>query len=159
MKKIVSVFMAALLLFATFGMIAAAADTTGYTHVYTVRVAPSSEGKIRVVGIKNELNEVPEGSAFDFTIEYLGSMRPDPSVLVKCYPASYPADLVATDKDVASITLVPDANGVYSIPNVREDYYVGVYNTASKGQIANIKTMLFNFFQAFLEFFRKIFNR
>lgn len=159
MKKTVSVFLAALLLFATFGMIAAAADNTGFLPVYTVRVAPSSEGIIRIVGVNSDNNTVPEGSAFDFTIEYQGRYRPDPSVMVKCYPASYPAELVGTDKDVASITLMPDSNGIYTIPNVREDYYVSVQNVASAGQLASIKTMLFNFFQAFLDFFRKLFNR
>ncbi len=157
MKKIVSVCLAALMIFSLFGMIAAAADD-GFTPAYTVRVAPSSQGMILVKGIENETNTVPQGGTFYFTIEYQGSYRPDPSVLVKCYPASYPGELVGTAKDVESITLTPDEYGVYTIKNLNEDYYVGVYN-ATTSQFTSIKTMLMGFFQAILNFFKQIFNR
>ena len=160
MKKFLSVFLAALLLFLTCGMIAAAADNDGFTPVYTVRVAPDSVGKIKVIGYNETgANTVVQGHAFYFTIEYQTGYSPDPTVLVKCYPASYPTELVGTPEDVESITLTPDANGIYTIPNVQEDYYVGVYNVARSSQISSIKTMLVRFWEAFLALFRKLFKK
>lgn len=159
MKKVLSVVLAALLLFGTMSVIALAADEGGYTPVYTVRVDPSSEGKIRIVGLENPNNTVPKGKPFYFTIEYLRDYRPDSTVVVKYYPASYPADLIVTPEDSTEITAItPDANGVYMIPNVTEDCYVGVFNVTTS-QFSSIKEMLLSFFNAIIAFFQRIFKK
>ena len=158
MKKLISVVLAAVLMLTCLSAIAFAAEGDGFTHVYTVRVAPASEGAVRVVGVESADNTVVEGRTFYFTIEYERGYAPDVTVQVKCYPASYPGELVGTDKDVASTLLTPDAYGVYSIPNVREDYYVGVYNV-TETQFASLKTMLINLFETIINFFKRMFNR
>ena len=159
MKKVLSVVLAALLLFGTMSVIAFAADGGGYTPVYTVRVDSASEGKIRIIGLEDPNNTVPKGKPFYFTIEYLGDYRPDSTVAVKYYPASYLPDLVVTPEDTTEITTItPDANGVYMIPNVTEDCYVGVFNVTTS-QFSSIKEMLLGFFNAIIAFFQRIFKR
>ena len=158
MKKLISVVLAAILLLASVSVIAFAADGDGFLPVYTVRVAPGSEGKIRVVGIENPNNTVVEGKTFYFTIEYEKGYSPDATVQVKYYPASYPGELVGTEKDVSATVITPDSYGVYSIPNVTEDYYVGVYN-ATETQFSSLKTMLINLFEAVMNLFKRLFKR
>lgn len=160
MKKTVSVFLAVLLVFSALAVIAFAADdNSGFTPVYTVRTDSSSKGKVKIVSVETpDSNTVAEGRTFYFTLEYQKGYTPDASVVVKAYPASFPAELVGTDKDVSSVTLTPDQYGVYSIANVREDYYVSVHNVSEAG-MASIKQMLFDLFQAILNFFKNIFKK
>ena len=159
MKKVISVFLAVLELLRAFGMTAVAVGESGYIPVHTVHVNSDSEGKIAIIGIEDPNNTVPHGRPFYFTIQYLGGYRPDETTVIKCYPASYMPDLVVTEEDTTEIiTLTPDGNGVYTIPSVTEDYYVGAYNLTTN-QFAGIKDMLVQFFNAFIAFFKRIFNR
>ena len=160
MKKIISVFLAALLLFCSVGVITVcAADDEGFTLSHTVRVASSCEGQIEIVGVEYPDNKVPHGHNFYFTIRYINGYQPDGTVVVKCYPASYMPDLVVTPEDNTYITtLDPDQYGVYTIQNVTEDYYVVIYNMQTE-QFASLKTMLLDFFNAILNLLRRIFKR
>ena len=158
MKKILSVFLAVLVLMSAFGMIAAAVGESGYIPVYTVSVNGDSAGKIDIIGLEDPNNTVVHGRPFYFTVEYLGGYRPDSTTVIKCYPASYMPDLVVTPEDSTEITtLTPDANGIYTIPSVTEDYYVGVYNV-STSQFASIKDMLVSFYNAFIALIKRLFN-
>ena len=157
MKKLISVFLAALMLSA-FSVIALADEGEGFVPVYTVRVAENTKGKVDIVNIEDpNSNTVNKGRSFFFTLKYLKGYTPDGTVIVKAYPASYPAELVGTDKDVASVTLTPDENGVYCIPNVQEDYYVEVMNV-TETQFSSLKDMLISFYNAILNLFKKLFN-
>ncbi len=154
-KKIVSVLLCVLLLGASVSMIAFAEDA--YTQAYTVRVADDCKKMIEIEPM-GDSNSVPKGDSFRFGIRYLGSYRPDESTVIKAYPASYPFDLYYQDDDTtASYTLVPDEYGIYTIENVQEDWYVAVYSL-SEGQISNVKGLLFNFLNAFLQLLRRIFG-
>ncbi len=159
MKKVISVFLAALLLFGSVGMITAlAADDQGFKPSHTVRVAPSCEGQIEIAGLEDPDNKVPDGQNFYFTIKYINNYKPDATVVVKCYPASYLPDLVVTPEDNTYITtLDPDEYGIYTIKNVTEDYYVAIYNMQTE-QFSSLKTMLLEFFNAILNFFKRIFK-
>ena len=158
MKKIISVFLAALMLLGAFSVIALADEGEGFVPVYTVRVAANTQGKVDIVNVEDPTkNTVNAGRPFFFTLQYKKGYSPDGTVIVKAYPASYPAELVGTDKDVASITLTPDEQGVYCIPEVNEDYYVEVLNV-TETQFSSLKDMLINFFNAILNLFKKLFN-
>ena len=158
-KKVISVLLAAMLLLGAFSVIALADEGEGFVPVYTVRVAPGTQGKVNIVNVEDPTtNTVNKGRPFFFTLKYLKGYSPDGTVIVKAYPASFPAELVGTDKDVASVTLTPDEHGVYCIPNVTEDYYVEVLNV-TETQFSSLKDMLLSFFQAFLNLFKKLFNR
>ncbi len=159
MKKIISVFLAALMLLGAFSVIALADEGEGFIPVYTVRVAAYCADKVNIVNVEDpNTNTVNAGRPFYFTVEYKKGYAPDSSVVVKVFPASYPPELVGTDKDVASITLTPDEHGVYCIPQVNEDYYVAV-NNVTETQFSSLKEMLLNFFKAIMDLFRKLFNR
>lgn len=159
MKKSLSVILAVLLLLTSFGALALAAGSDeGFNAIYTVRAAPDNAKDIKVVGV-NGRNEVVEGDTFYFTIDYLGKNRPDQTTVIKAYPASFPADLVATYEDSTDIIiLTPDPDtGIYSIPNVTEDWYVAAYSL-QENNFAGLKDMLFNLFSAFLRFFANLKN-
>ena len=159
MKKVISVFLAALMLLGAFSVIALADEGEGFIPVYTVRVAPHSADMVNIVNVEDpNSNTVNAGRPFYFTVEYKKGYAPDASVVVKAYPASYPAELVGTDKDVSSVTLTPDEHGVYCIPQVNEDYYVEVLNV-TEAQFSSLKDMLLNFFNAIINLFKKLFNR
>ncbi len=159
MKKIISVFLAALLLLSSVGIVTVcAADDQGFKPSHTVRVASSCEGQIEIVGVEYPDNKVPDGHNFYFTIRYINGYMPDATVVVKCYPASYMPDLVVTPEDNTYITtLDPDQYGVYTIQNVTEDYYVVIFNMQTE-QFASLKTMLLDFFNAIMNFFKRIFK-
>gem|GEM_PF-1374333 len=158
MKKTLSVVLALLVLISGFTFIAFAEDDEGFKAIYTVRVADSSADMINVVGVYGK-NEVVQGDTFYFTIDYLRNYRPDETTVIKAYPASYPADFVVTYEDSTEIiTLTPDpATGLYSIPNVQEDWYVAAFSLQESG-FASLKDMLFRLFNAIIEFFRNLFN-
>ena len=158
MKKVLSVFLAALLVFASMAVIAFAddAENGAFVPVYTVRTDGSCTGKVRIVNVEDpNSNTVNEGRPFFFTLAYEKGYTPDGTVIVKAYPASFPAELVGTDKDVSSVTLTPDEHGVYCIQNVREDYYVSVHNVSETG-MASIKDMLIDFFNAIINLFKNL---
>jgi hypothetical protein len=158
MKKLISVFLAALMLLGTFSVIALADEGEGFVPVYTVRVAANTEGKVDIVNVEDPTtNTVNAGRPFFFTLKYRKGYTPDGTVVVKVYPASYPAELVCTDKDVTSETLTPDENGVYCISQVNEDYYVEVLNV-TETQFSSLKDMLISFYNAILNLFKKLFN-
>lgn len=157
MKKALSVLLAVLLLLSSVGMIAfASEEDDGFKAIYTVRAAEGSADKIKIVGVYGK-NEVVEGETFYFTIDYLKNYRPDETTLIKAYPASYPADLVASYEDSTDIiTLTPNpSTGIYSIPNVQEDWCVAVYSL-EKQNLSSLKDMLLNFIRAILEFFANL---
>jgi hypothetical protein len=159
MKKVISVFLAALMLLGAFSVIALADEGEGFIPVYTVRVAPHSADMVNIVNVEDpNSNTVNAGRPFYFTVEYKKGYAPDSTVVVKAYPASYPAELVGTDKDVSSVTLTPDEHGVYCISQVNEDYYVEVLNV-TETQFSSLKEMLLNFFNAIINLFKKLFNR
>ena len=160
MKKIISVLLAAVMLFGMCAVIALADEGEGYVPVYTVRVDSATEGKVAIVNVEDpNSNTVNKGRSFFFTLQYQKGYSPDGTVVVKAYPASYLPDLVVTYEDSTEmITLEPDANGVYCIPNVQEDYYVRVFNV-TETQFSSLKDMLINFFNAIITFFKNIFHR
>ena len=158
MKKIISVLLAAIVLLGAFSVIALADEGEGFVPVYTVRVAPNTQGKVAVVNVEDPTkNPVNAGRPFFFTLEYKKGYTPDGTVIVKAYPASYPAELVGTDKDVVSETLTPDEHGVYCISCVNEDYYVEVLNV-TETQFSSLKDMLISFYNALLNLFKRLFN-
>jgi hypothetical protein len=164
MKKTLSVFLAVLMLLLTASAAAFAAEGDGFIQMHTVRVAPASEGKIEIVNVEANgdepaSNTVKHGGTFCFTVKYVGGYAPDDTTLIKCYPSSYPGDLVVTPEDSTEITtLTPDEYGVYTITNITEDYYVAAIN-AMPQQFSSLKQMLIDFFNAIRAFFARIFNR
>ena len=162
MKKTLSVFLAVLMLLLTASAAAFAAEGDGFIQMHNVRVAPASEGKIEIVkanGDEPASNTVKHGGTFCFTVKYVGGYAPDDTTLIKCYPSSYPGDLVVTPEDSTEITtLTPDEYGVYTITNITEDYYVAAIN-AMPQQFSSLKQMLIDFFNAIRAFFARIFNR
>lgn len=159
MKKIISVFLAAIMLLGAFSILALADEGEGFVPVCTVRVAANTQGKVSIVNLEDPTtNTVNKGRPFYFTLQYNKGYAPDETVIVKAYPASFPAELVGTDKDVASVTLVPDDQGVYCIPEVNEDYYVEVMNV-TETQFSSLKDMLLNMFRAIMELFQKLFKK
>lgn len=158
MKKLLSVLLAALLLMTTVSVIAFAEDNSGYTQVYTVRVQEKYQKMIALEPADGDENTVAKGGDFRFGVKYLGNYRPDSSTVIKAYPASFPYDLYYQDNDTTDIvTLTPDEYGIYTIPDVQEDWYVVVFSL-QEGQISSLKDMLFKFLQTFLNFFKKLFN-
>lgn len=158
MKKTLSVLLAVLLFAMSFDFIVSAEDDGGYRPIYTVRVAPDCAKIISVVGVTGK-NEVVAGDTFYFTIDYLGDNRPDKTSVIKAYPASFPADFVVTYEDSTDIiTLTPDpATGIYSIPNVQEDWYVVAYSV-QEGGFADLKDFLYNLVQAIIQLFANLKN-
>ncbi|MCH5197737.1 MAG: hypothetical protein J1E34_02415 [Oscillospiraceae bacterium] len=160
MKKIISVLLAALLLFSGISVIAIAADSddSGFKAVYTVRAADNSADKIRIVGVYGR-NEVTAGETFYFTIDYLGRYRPDQTTVIKAFPASFPADLVGSYEDSTEIIIItPDpSTGIYAIPNVQEDWCIAAYSL-QEDNFSSLKDMLMNLISAIVEFFANLKN-
>ena len=161
MKKLLSVFLAALLLIGSMSVIAYAEDDEeiGYSASYTVSIASWNDGQVLVVPAEGYGYEVERGQPYKFTLEPYNGYAFDQTTVVRVLPAkTYAPDLVLTNLDAGyGETLTPDADGVYTIDAVNEDLVVAVYNI-TKGSLPGVRNFLFDMFQFFLRLFQWFFG-
>ncbi len=167
MKKIISVFLASLMLLSVFGCLGFAAD--GYKNTYSVNLEEETANRMIIVPVKYpvEKNEdgtfvtedsyyVAEGDNFYFVVVPNGSYAFDQTTMLKAYPESIYVD-VLQGRDAPGTVLSPDADGVYCLTNVTSDTVVTVYNLQDES-LASVKDFLMNFANFFLNLFNWFFG-
>ena len=159
MKKLLSVFLAALMLCGVFSAAVFAEDEIGYTPAYTVAVSGWNTGEFEIVPVEGYQDVVEAGADFKFTITTLNGFEFDQTTVVKVLPAkTYAPDLVLTNLDVGyGENLTPDENGVYTIDHVNEDLIIAAYNLES-GSLPKVKNFVLDLLQFFLRLFQWFFG-
>lgn len=159
MKKVLSVFLACLMLVSVFGCIALADDA--YKKTFAISLDEETSVRMTVIPVKYpvEKNEdgtfvtedsyyAAEGSNFYFVVVTNGSYAFDQTTVLKAYPESIYVDIIK-GREEPGIALVPDADGVYCLENVTEDMIITAYNLQDKS-VAGIKDFLLNFGNFFI---------
>lgn len=179
MKKILSCLLAVIMAFSCLGIAVYAADTVNdnYTKSYFVDVAPNFRSMIRIrkydpeQGVPDKSDPdyvdpgyvvyyVKPGEKFQFTLEVGGGYRMDQSTVVKYANTHKQADMITHMDDQNGnydngTIIYPDANGVYTIPEVNEDIYVytGLLNKRNISDVKDFLMNLFGFFRDLLLWF------
>ena len=159
MKKLLSVFLAALMLCGVFSVAVWAEDDASYTPVYSVSVSGWNAGQIEITPAEGYGEYVEAGKDFKFTVTTVNGYAFDQTTVIKVLPArTYGPDFVLTNLDVGyDEVLTPDENGVYTVDRVAEDLIVVAYNL-EHGSLPGVKDMVLNLLKFFLRLFQWFFG-
>ena len=159
MKKILSVFLAALMIFGVFSAVAFAEDDIGYTAVYSVEVSDWNAGQIVITPVEGYDYYVEAGQEFKFTVTTINSYAFDQSTVIKVLPAdTYAPDLIFDNLDVGyGEILTPDEDGVYTIDHVDENLIVAAFNL-QQGSLPWVKDFVLDLLHFLLRVFQWFFG-
>lgn len=149
-RKILSIFLASLLVFSFAAFTAGAEDAPAVCTVVPV------DDTFVIVPVNGAPSYVNYGEPFSFTIVPTSDKSFNTTTRVKYYDADrYPDMLAGAQASDYNDYIYPDANGVFTIPSVTEDLVVEVFNYYSTGNssIVDFVYGLFNFFITWMRWF------
>lgn len=147
MKKVLAIVLAVITVFSCFALAVSASDEV-FTKSYFVSVAPDCQSKLAITSVSGT-NYVAEGESFKFTAEAVNGHVFDQTTVLKVANTHYEADVVMGVESEYGYIIEPDANGVYTIDEVKEDLYIYVCNL-EKASFADLKDFLLNMFNFFV---------